>query len=180
LVRRFLSEKVQINGSRVLDLGCGEGKNASAFAQAGAVVTAVDCSIEALRHASRFQHENIEWVNADCRTFLGTAGQYDVVVMYGLLHCLGSKHEIERIVRRALEITSPGGIHILAAFNDGPHDLSAHPGFAPILAPHSFYLALYGDQDVQFATSKILQETHPHNEIPHFHSLTRIIAKKRS
>lgn len=180
LVRRFLSEQVQIHGTRVLDLGCGEGKNAAALAQAGATVTAVDCSSEALRHAGRFQHDNIEWVNADCRTFLEKAGQYDVVVMYGLLHCLESQDEIERIVRRALEITSPSGIHILAAFNDGPHDLSAHPGFAPTLAPHSFYESLYADQDVQFATSEILEETHPHNGVPHFHSLTRLIVKKRS
>jgi 2-polyprenyl-3-methyl-5-hydroxy-6-metoxy-1,4-benzoquinol methylase len=44
LVQRFIA-KVPCKGLRVIDLGCGEGKNAYALAHAGALVTAVDCGV---------------------------------------------------------------------------------------------------------------------------------------
>jgi len=43
LVAQLLIEQ-NFAGKFVLDLGCGEGKNAAAFARAGASVTAIDCS----------------------------------------------------------------------------------------------------------------------------------------
>lgn len=63
--------QVKIPG-RCLDLGCGEGKNASFAASAGQVVTAVDASREALKNAkSLFGHvANITWQHVDALEFL--------------------------------------------------------------------------------------------------------------
>jgi len=178
-VREFLAAGRLKHAARVLDLGCGEGKNAFAFADAGAVVTAVDCSAEALQHAERLQHRNISWVHADCRDFLSLQHKhFDIVLMYGLLHCLATEAEIAAVVAKALSITLPNGVHIVVAFNNGPHDLSAHPNFNPTLASHDFYLTLYASCRVLHAASSLLYETHPHNQIPHFHSLTRIMAER--
>jgi tellurite methyltransferase len=66
LVHHFL-ETNTVKGHRVLDLGCGEGKNAYALSKAGAIVTAVDCSELALKNGKReFGDALIEWVHSDC------------------------------------------------------------------------------------------------------------------
>jgi 2-polyprenyl-3-methyl-5-hydroxy-6-metoxy-1,4-benzoquinol methylase len=164
---------------RLRDLGCGEGKNAAAFAQAGALVVAVDCSVFALTNGQReFGHAKIEWVLSDAETYLRKSDSFDVIVMYGLLHCLASRVAIASVLKLAISRTGIGGHHIVAAFNDGPHDLSAHPGFVPTLAPHNFYLKEYRGHRIVSESNELLHETHPHNNIPHFHSLTRLIATR--
>jgi tellurite methyltransferase len=179
LVQRFLSDHFSARGLRVLDLGSGEGKNAFAFASAGAVVVAVDCSALALANGQReFAGAPIEWVLYDAESYLRECEPFDVIVMYGLLHCLPSTVAITTVVELALRKTNGGGRHIVASFNDGPHDLTAHPGFVPTLASHAFYLHQYRDQEIVVESSELIHEMHPHNQILHFHSLTRLIARK--
>jgi tellurite methyltransferase len=179
LVQRFLSDQSIAQALKVLDLGSGEGKNAFAFASAGASVAAVDCSALALANGQReFPDAKIKWVLSDAEAYLRECELFDVIVMYGWLHCLSSVVAIESVVRLALRKTRRGGHHIVATFNDGPHDLSAHPGLAPTLAPHNFYLKQYRGHQIVVESSERINETHPHNRIPHFHSLTRFIARK--
>jgi tellurite methyltransferase len=179
LVKRYLSANTISRGLRVLDLGSGEGKNAFAFADAGASVVAVDCSALALANGQReFSAAKIEWVLSDAETYLRECESFEVIVMYGLLHCLPSVAAISSVVEMAICKTSSHGHHIVATFNDGPHDLSAHPGFVPTLAPHDFYMNQYRDHHILAESNELIHETHPHNWIPHFHSLTRLIARK--
>jgi tellurite methyltransferase len=178
LVRDFLQERPPLNGSTVLDLGCGEGKNAYAFAVAGASVDAVDCSAFAIENGRRaFPHPNIKWFQANAADHLRSCRAYDVIVMYGLLHCLLSAEDIVSVIELALRRTVLQGTHIVVAFNDGPHDLSAHPNFKPTLVSHRFYCDQYHGQQMVSATDLILTETHPHNGISHFHSITRLVAR---
>jgi tellurite methyltransferase len=179
LVQRFVSDYSFARGFRVLDLGSGEGKNTSAFATAGAVVVAVDCSALGLANGQReFAGSTIEWILSDAETYLRECEPFDVIVMYGLLHCLPPTAAITSVVEQALRKTNGGGYHIVAAFNDGPHDLTAHPGFVPTLASHEFYLHQYRGHEIVVDFTEIIHETHPHNLIPHFHSLTRLMARK--
>lgn len=181
LVREFLAVHANASNLRVLDLGCGEGKNAAAFAKRGASVVAVDCSAQALANGkSAFPYNNIEWVQSDALEYLGDCSLFDVVVMYGLPHCMKSDSAIQRLIELALQKTKQDGIHLLVAFNDGPHDLSAHPGFRPTLVSHQFYLQCYSTSEVKKQSSSLLHETHPHNNIPHFHSITRMLAIKKT
>jgi cyclopropane fatty-acyl-phospholipid synthase-like methyltransferase len=181
LVRQFLSNMPDASNLRVLDLGCGEGKNAAAFADRGASVTAVDCSKRALANGKiAFKHDNIEWIQSDAIEFLEESILFDVIVMYGLPHCMESTSAIQTLIELSQRKTSHGGKHILVAFNDGPHDLSAHPNFKPTLVSHDFYLRCYSGYEIESHTSSLLHETHPHNNIPHFHSITRLIASKRT
>jgi 2-polyprenyl-3-methyl-5-hydroxy-6-metoxy-1,4-benzoquinol methylase len=178
LVQRFIAN-VPCKGLRVLDLGCGEGKNAYALAQAGAVVTAVDCSELAIANGRRaFADGEIEWVVSEGATYLLHCEPFDVIVMYGLLHCLPSVKAISTMIALAVRQTRRGGYHIVATFNDGPHDLSAHPGLIPTLAPHEFYLRQYRMVELVTRSAEIIHEVHPHNSIPHYHSLTRLIVRR--
>ena len=178
LVREFLANNPSQVGRAVLDLGCGEGKNANAFASAGASVDAVDCSALAIANGrTAFTNPKINWIRSDAVEHLKECRSYDSIILYGLLHCLRSADEIAELTALALRKTKSGGIHFVVAFNEGAHDLSAHPEFRPILVSHAFYCELYKEHVILSATDTILLETHPHNQIPHFHSLTRIIAK---
>src|SRR5260221_14544035 len=113
LVQRFIA-KVPCKGLCVLDLGCGEGKNAYALAHAGALVTAVDCSELAIANGRRaFADGEIEWVVSDGATYLSHCEQFDVIVMYGLLHCLPSLKAISTMIVSAIRQTRQGGYHIV-------------------------------------------------------------------
>jgi tellurite methyltransferase len=176
-VQRFISN-VLCEGLRVLDLGCGEGKNSRALAHAGAVVTAVDCSELAIANGQReFADTEIEWIISEGETYLTDCEPFDVIVMYGLLHCLPSLNAISTMISSALRKTRQGGYHIIATFNDGPHDLSAHPRLKPTLAPHEFYLSQYSRYQVVTQSTEIIHEAHPHNSISHYHSLTRLTVR---
>ena len=177
LVQSFV-RTIPCKGLRVLDLGCGEGKNANALALAGAVVTAVDCSAMAIANGrNAFADAEIEWIVSEGAAYLVDCDPFDVIVMYGLLHCLPSLTAISAMIASSIRKTRRGGYHVVATFNDGPHDLSAHPGLRPTLASHQFYLDQYRLLDVLTECTEIIHEVHPHNSIAHHHSLTRLIAR---
>lgn len=181
LVRQFLANRSHAAGSlsRILDAGCGEGKNAVPFARLGYSVDAVDCSRKAIENGrSLFSSRLINWTVSDVLACEFPAGHYDVAIAYGLLHCLPNQHAIELLIDRLQRATKGGGTNIVCTFNDRSHDLSAHPGFHPTLLPHSFYLQAYSGWKIVVSSDEDLFETHPHNGIPHHHSMTRIIAEK--
>jgi tellurite methyltransferase len=169
-----------LSGLKVLDLGCGEGKNAIYCARMGAQVTAVDVSDQAISNARSIwsvdDYDKITWLIQDASAFDFKDGPFDVIIMYGLCHCLSSLGTVEGLVRNVQANTANGGYNVLCAFNDRKHDLTAHPGFSPLLLQHNVYTDLYSSWHMLAVSDADLFETHPHNNIPHFHSLTRVIA----
>lgn len=179
LVKRLLKEQPPSSFSRVLDLGCGEGKNSVPFAEVGCRVDAVDCSQLALRNGQKaFKESSINWIVADALKYHISKDAYDLIIGYGLFHCLRRKSDVMLLAQRMIAGTCPGGVNIVCTFNDRSHDLSAHPGFNPILLPHELYVDLYRKWDVLDMSDTDLHETHPHNNIQHHHSLTRILARR--
>ena len=181
LVRTLVQVVGLSRGSAVLDAGCGEGKNAAFLGGLGLTVRAVDISPAAITNAKRTWGElaSVTWEVADVRHIVLAPAFFDVVIAYGLLHCLQSETEIITTVVRLQEATALGGFHVICVFNDRAQDLRAHPGFRPTLAGHSIYLGLYDGWELLHASDRDLFETHPHNGIPHSHSLTRLLARKR-
>ena len=168
------------HGLSVLDLGCGEGKNAAFAAQRGATVRAIDASALALRNAAAAWPTiaNINWEHADVRDIVLSPDTYDVILAYGLFHCLGSAYEVRQIATTIQHATTAGGFNVVCTFNTRKQDLSAHPGFNPVLLPHDDYAHLYAGWQLLHSTDKDLSEVHPHNGIRHTHSMTRLIARK--
>ncbi|MGW3951161.1 class I SAM-dependent DNA methyltransferase [Streptomyces sp. NPDC004752] len=74
--------------ARVLDMGCGTGRDASRLHDAGRSVTGADISEEMLGHA-RTHHPGPEYVHADLRGFDLGRGVFDAVVCLdsALLYC---------------------------------------------------------------------------------------------
>jgi SAM-dependent methyltransferase len=180
LVRELTQRLGMVKGWRILDAGCGEGKNAHYLWQLGAdEVVAVDSSELALENARRaFPNSGVKWRQADVRNIAFGQSAYDLVIAYGLLHCLKDECEIRQVVNVLRNATRPGGWNILCAFNDRFQDLSAHPGFYPCLLSHATYASLYEDWNIEVLTDADLREVHPHNNVEHVHSMTRLIARR--
>lgn len=182
LILRLKDLVGDFSGLRVLDAGCGEGKNAAFLARLGASVDAFDVSDHAIRHAWALwaEHPNINLRVADARRLPMAANSYDIVVAYGLLHCLRTQAEIEGVTQRLMRCTRRNGLHVVCTFNSRHQELHAHPGFSPVLLPHTFFENLYAKWCVIHSSDTDLHETHPHNKLPHTHSMTRLIARKEA
>jgi demethylmenaquinone methyltransferase/2-methoxy-6-polyprenyl-1,4-benzoquinol methylase len=90
---------------RVLDLCCGTGDIAMAFARAGADVTGADFTEEMLQVAET-RTQAVRWVRADALRLPFPDNSFDVVsVGYGLRNLA----DIERGLREILRVLKPGG-----------------------------------------------------------------------
>jgi cyclopropane fatty-acyl-phospholipid synthase-like methyltransferase len=165
--------------AHVLDIGCGEGKNAVHLANQGSIVRALDISEEALKNATTFWNANkVHWECADARKVILPESTYDLVIAYGIMHCFSSQDEVATTINKIKSATKLSGFNILCAFNNRHQELHAHPGFHPLLLPHQFYLDLYKEWDIIYQSDEDLTETHPHNNIEHTHAMTRVIARR--
>jgi len=180
LILKLAEQVPDMREMTALDVGCGEGKNALFLARHGATVRAMDISDRAIDHARRESEniQNVAWESNDAMEVdLGTE-KFDIVVAYGVFHCLRSPNTIETLVRRMQNATRVGGWFVACSFNRRHQELKAHPGFHPCLIDHADYISLFELWNIQHQSDLDLHETHPHNLIPHTHSMTRILARK--
>ncbi len=166
----------------VLDVGCGEGKNAAFFAARGAAVDAYDVSPLAIAHARAAwgsAYPQIRFAIADVLGLDFQRNDYDVVIAYGLFHCLGGLDAVQALTARLKQVTRPGGVHIVCALNarlDGFTE--GHAAFRPSLCSHAEYLCPYSDWEVSGARDSDLTEAHPPNFVTHTHAVTRFYARR--
>ncbi len=167
------------NSLKILDLGCGEAKNSFYLAKKGAVLHAYDISEYAIRNARQLckNHPNIKLANANVIELNLPEVYYDIIISYGLFHCFQNKNEVSDLINRCIKALKSGGIFILCAFNSRKQDLSAHENFNPLLLRHDEYLDYFSKHEILFQSDEDLYETHSHNQIPHMHSMTRLIIK---
>lgn len=100
---------------RVLDLGCGDGRNAFLLAGSNALVTAVDSSresIEKLKALAQLYGRSIDAIADDVIGF-NDPNWYDAVLGHGILHFLDNK-DLGALLQRLKRKTRPGGYHIFA------------------------------------------------------------------
>ncbi len=102
---------------RLLDLGCGPGPLARAFAPLVAQVLAVDPEPEMLRIAARDAPGNIEWRQASSYDIAPDWGRFQLVTMGRSFHWM----DREDTLRRLAALVPPGGA--VALFHDTHPDL---------------------------------------------------------
>ncbi len=106
---------------RVLDMGCGEGKDAVFLARNGYLVSAFDLADAALEKAQRLaerHHVNVDFFKADLLTFQPEK-TYDIIFSSGVLHYLPPIRRIQ-LIERLKGRTSPQGLHVLNVFVSKP------------------------------------------------------------
>jgi SAM-dependent methyltransferase len=113
---RFLvAETETLEPGRVIDLACGEGRNAVWLAERGWQSVGVDFSevgLQKARELASGRGVNVEWVAADLLDYRPDPQAFDLVLVFYLQV---PAVERRRIVRTAVEAVAPGGTFLLVA-----------------------------------------------------------------
>jgi SAM-dependent methyltransferase len=144
---QLLAGSTLLAGAHVLDLGCGEGKNAAFLASLGCRVEAWDISAAALRNAkATWPDAPVRWFQKDALSISSEIRKFDVVIAYGLYHCL-APGVISQTIMNVQRVTAQDGYNIVVCFNSRKQaniEL-AHPAFHPTYLAHAEYLEAYSD-----------------------------------
>lgn len=105
-------------GSRVLDLGCGNGKTAEALMDLGCSVTGADFSEGAVASCRRLLGHRAEFVVADCRDLPFADGSFDAVAAFHVLEHIPAG-DLGGAVSEILRVTVPGGRVCVRCFAEG-------------------------------------------------------------
>lgn len=106
-------------GERVLDLGCGEGRDSVFFATRGCDVTGVDASRAGLVKAERLARERgvrVRWVHGDMAR-VPVEGPFHFVYSCGAVHYVPRRVR-PRFFARLTALTRPNGRHAHLVFTD--------------------------------------------------------------
>ena len=164
--------------SRVLDVGCGEGRNAIFLAKQGHSVDAFDLSAAGIAKARAIAQEEgavVRFSVCDMKNYV-FEHDYDVILSHGVLH-LPERAARDAFLLEMQRYTRPDGYHFIGVFTNR---LPATPDNAP------FTKSLFdvGELPEKYAGWKIIhhmegifQDEHP-GGIRHEHAYERIIAQK--
>jgi len=177
-----------ISSGRVLDLGAGEGKNSFYLASLGFKVVAIDVSLYAIRNFinraikennKKSKVENIDIICADIRDW-PIVGKFDVVISYGLLHCLNSEKEIALIIKKMKSATKKGGINVICTFTNELGVPKIQDYLNPtLLSKMALKKKYYNDWQILNYECDIIEHRHPTSNKLHKHSVCRMIAIKK-
>jgi tellurite methyltransferase len=165
-------------GSLVLDVGCGEGRNAIFLAGLGHRAEGFDLSgpgIEKAKAIAAAQGVDVRFWAQDLAAF-GFERDYDVILSHGVLH-LPEKRVRDAFLRRAQAHTVPGGLHFIGIFTDR---LPAAPDMVSVtksLFGVGELPGLYADWEILHHDEGAFRDEHP-GGVRHEHAYERVIARK--
>ncbi|WP_207654604.1 bifunctional 2-polyprenyl-6-hydroxyphenol methylase/3-demethylubiquinol 3-O-methyltransferase UbiG [Sulfobacillus sp. hq2] len=114
----MLQKHFELAKGRIVDLGCGEGRDSLYLAQQGLEVTGVDISSVALGRARELAHQlrlqTVRFIESDVIYLRPIAdSSYDVALNMGCLHMLTDTKQRSRHIQRVFEILKPGGYFLV-------------------------------------------------------------------
>jgi SAM-dependent methyltransferase len=116
-------------GTRVLDLGCGFGKNATFLEERGFDVHGIDVAATAIARCRELVRQPEAYVAGSATDLPWEDGRFDVVLDIGCVHCLAG-HERPRAVAQARRVLRSGGVLISRLFRSRPADWVDRQPFA--------------------------------------------------
>ena len=166
---------------RVLDIGCGEGKDAVFLAKNGYLVTAFDIAdtgLEKARELARINHVEIDFFKANVNEYV-PAMEFDIIYSSGVLHYI-SLDKRKALFEILKEHTRSNGIHALNVFVKKPFidmapdsedaERQVEPWYSGELTNYYHDWLLHKSKEVIFACNS--------GGIPHKHCMDILIAKK--
>lgn len=163
---------------RLIDLGCGEGRNAIYFAKCGFDVVGMDASMPGLEKTKRLAVEagtQVEIVHADIISY-AIQGQVDVVFSTGALHYIPKEVREERF-QQYKEATSPDGINVMSVFVRKPFiDKSPDGETSACVYRSGELMSYYWDWEILYSIEEIIDCMSGGK--PHKHAVNRVIARR--
>ena len=163
---------------KLLDLGCGEGRNAVYFARHGFRVVGLDTSLPGLEKTRRYAQEegvHVETIQADILTY-ALEDTYDVIFSTGTLQYLPPEVRVERF-ENYKDHTSPEGINALSVFVRKPF-IERAPDAETTAFPYKSgeLMGYYWDWEIVYCAEEIFDCMS--GGVPHKHAVNRIIARR--
>ena len=163
---------------RLLDLGCGEGRNAVYFAQNGFDVIGLDTSSVGLRKMEKWAKEigvQIHSLQADIINYR-VADKFDVIFSTGVLHYLPPEIREQRF-QNYKDSTSIDGLNVFSVFVAKPFIPRAPDAdeTAYLYGPGEL-LSYYWDWEILYSIEEIFDCMS--SGIPHKHAVNRVIARR--
>jgi tellurite methyltransferase len=163
---------------RLLDIGCGEGRNAVFFARNGYRVTAFDSSpkgIEKTKQLAERAGVKIDAFEADINQFQLTEN-FDILFSTGVLQYVPPALRPE-LFQNYREFTAPAGLNVFSVFVSKPFIARAPDAEETAQKWISGeILTYYRDWRIEFCTEEIFDCMS--SGVPHQHAVNRIIARK--
>lgn len=170
-----------IKPHRVLDIGCGEGKDAVFLAKNGYHVTAFDVAengIEKARELARHNHVEVDFFVADIREYKPNV-EFDIIYSSGVLHYL-PLNKRKAFLDHLKECTAQGGIHAVNVFVRKPFiepasdmeeaEKQVEPWYSGELTGYYHDWFFYKNEEIIFDCNS--------GGTPHKHCMDILIAKK--
>lgn len=176
-------EVIEISGllnsnSKILDLGCGDGRHAIYFAKMGHQVDAIDISTAGIDKINRFKAKrHLKNLNAyveDATKFEFNC-TYDLIISHGLFHFLERDNWLN-IIQQMKRSTKKSGYNIVATFTDEveiPEDLKP---YVKGIFHEGELNKLYSDWSIELYSSYKFEDEHDNN-IKHCHAVNKIVAR---
>lgn len=162
-------------GSRVLELGCGEGRDSVFFATRGLEVTAIDVSAAGLQKAERLAAVygvKVHWLRGDAAHYVFD-GPFDLVYSCGAIHYV-PRRQRARLLLRLKTMTRPGGYHAHVVFTD--HAIYVEHGERIDYFTHGELSRAYSDWLILRCEQTLIACSQ--DGTSHHHSVEQLVAKE--
>jgi tellurite methyltransferase len=173
--RLIYFEKLLKRHSKVLDLGCGDGRVALYLAKKGHVVTAMDISKTAISKLNTFAKKEKVTVNS----FVGDLDKYTITEKYDAIVALFSLHFLSKsrfykVVKNVKESTNRKGFNFIGVFRKPDKKTT----FKMYYVREGELAEAYVDWKLVSHKEFVREENHGAEGF-HVHKITSLIAQKR-
>ncbi|VFQ45399.1 methyltransferase domain-containing protein [Desulfoluna butyratoxydans] len=163
--------------AKVLDLGCGDGRNAIPLARAGFTVTAVDISEAGIRKLDMLAARDGLTIHSSVgdMTRFEFPEEYDLIISHGCLHFV-KPSQWEEMIERFKAHTAPSGFNVITVFTDA---IPAPPDLAPLcvgLFREGELYERYSEWETILKKSYTFEDEHA-GGIRHTHAANKLVVR---
>ncbi len=163
---------------RLIDIGCGEGRNAIFFARNGFEVTAFDSAMAGVEKTKR----NADQAGVQVNVFKADMNEYRLEEKFDVIFSIGTLHYIHPNLKKVIldnykNFTTDGGLNAHSVILNKPFIARAPDAEDTAHLWHSGEIfGYYADWQIELCEEEIFDCNS--SGVPHKHAVNRIIAKK--